>query len=206
MWFQPLNRLVVCRVKGISEIASDDWAVNHGVGRLLLARCLTAVAGWTDTIEPVPNAVAATGAPNGRPTLTDRVERLVAGDQAPDVRQWGLSSLVLLVLVTFGSFHLLPRAAWAEDDPAYIVPMSDPFVQQPESARVSAKVTRSVTGALEADLLAVVNDLERVDELLAGYQEPELQTLAESLQRRLARLKEAVALADKQQLNNKGAK
>jgi beta-lactamase regulating signal transducer with metallopeptidase domain len=78
-FFQPLNWLVRRRLRTLSELACDSWAVETLGDPLALAGCLTEVAGWTRTgVRPV--LAAAIG--GHRSHLGHRVERLLDGSAA----------------------------------------------------------------------------------------------------------------------------
>jgi hypothetical protein len=72
--FQPLNRIAWKRWRCAAEFQCDAWAVQSGVTRLALARCLTSIAEWRH-VQPVPQPVLASSAGSG--DLSERVERLL---------------------------------------------------------------------------------------------------------------------------------
>ena len=102
-FFQPLNRLAGRRLRRVSELICDDWAVRRTGSAASLARCLTEVASWS--IErrgffPSP------GIAGGESELGQRVERLIAGQRrrtggiprgwllAPSLAFWGLVGML----------------------------------------------------------------------------------------------------------------
>ncbi len=72
--FQPLNFLARRKWQQAAEYLSDDWAVEHGVRSLALARCLTQIAEWRFGRPESTVGLAAAGT---KATLVERVERLV---------------------------------------------------------------------------------------------------------------------------------
>jgi beta-lactamase regulating signal transducer with metallopeptidase domain len=72
--FQPLNFVARREWRRAAEFQCDDWAVEHGVKTLSLARCLTQVAVWKIDQQPCAVSLAAGGTQSD---LSDRVERLV---------------------------------------------------------------------------------------------------------------------------------
>jgi hypothetical protein len=78
--FQPLNLVAWRQWRRAAEFQCDTWAVEAGVARLALARCLTRIAEWRHS-HPLPEpALASSGAPGD---LTDRVERLLEESPTP---------------------------------------------------------------------------------------------------------------------------
>ena len=127
-FFQPLNWLARRRLRELSELLCDSWAVAHTGRPLSLAGCLAEVAGWSagalathggrraDARLPVPGMA-------GRPSqLAQRIRRLLDGTplegHRPDRR--GVAVLLAMVLlavalaapgVSAGSSAALPAAA-----------------------------------------------------------------------------------------------
>lgn len=75
-FFQPLNRLAGRRLRRLSEVLCDDWAVASTGSAASLARCLTEVAGWA--IER-PRFFLSPGIAGGVTELGHRIQRLVDG-------------------------------------------------------------------------------------------------------------------------------
>ena len=76
LFFQPLHFVALNRLRVLSELRCDDWAVEHTGRPVTLARCLTRVASWRSSGGgrlPVP-AMAG----SSRSHLGARVRRLVA--------------------------------------------------------------------------------------------------------------------------------
>jgi beta-lactamase regulating signal transducer with metallopeptidase domain len=109
--FQPLNFVVRNELRRSAEILCDEWAVRKSANAYALARCLTRVAEWDRRGLPWKEALAAI---TGRSSLSDRVERLIAGAALDDPwnsrrrrRMFGIAALV--VACVFASFA--PRTA-----------------------------------------------------------------------------------------------
>lgn len=79
--FQPLNHVARRAWQAAAEIQCDDWAIEHNVSALSLARCLATVAEWR--LDHRTSAAVLTATSNGGP-LTHRIERLLS-DRVPDV-------------------------------------------------------------------------------------------------------------------------
>jgi hypothetical protein len=108
--FQPLNRIARREWTAAAECLCDSWAVDRGVERLTLARCLTALAGHRLTGISLADALAAVGSPS---SLKTRIERLVA---EPTVdpwsqrsRRWLLSGSVLSAAIAVALCVPLPE-------------------------------------------------------------------------------------------------
>ncbi len=73
--FQPLNRLASLRLRRVSEVLADDWAVRRTDNAGGLARCLTEVAGWA--IE-TPRFFPSPGIAGQHSELGERIQRLLS--------------------------------------------------------------------------------------------------------------------------------
>jgi hypothetical protein len=83
--FQPLNFLARRRWQQAAEYLCDDWAVDHGVESLCLARCLVRIAEWR--LKPQPClAVFASGPAHS--ILFHRVTRLISRESNSDGLGW----------------------------------------------------------------------------------------------------------------------
>jgi beta-lactamase regulating signal transducer with metallopeptidase domain len=97
LFFQPLNLVARRRLREISEILSDEWAIGRTGRPLSLARCLAEVAGWSvGTVRlPVPGMA-------DRPSnLGHRIRRLLDDARSPErsVRPVWLGAALLILLV-----------------------------------------------------------------------------------------------------------
>jgi hypothetical protein len=103
---QPLNLLALRRLRHLAEVRCDAWAASRTGGGLVLAECLTQVAGWIvgERGSFAPAMAQRTSA------LGDRVRRLlgavtpVEDERRPAVRRAAAAAAVLAVAV------LAPRA------------------------------------------------------------------------------------------------
>lgn len=97
-FFQPLNWVARRRLREISEILSDEWAVSRTGRPLSLAGCLAEVAGWSAARRSLPVPGMA-----DRPShLAQRIRRLLDGrsPENPARRIWlGAAMVVLLIAV-----------------------------------------------------------------------------------------------------------
>lgn len=96
LFFQPLNWLARRRLREISEVLSDEWAVRRTGRPLSLARCLTEVAGWSlRACESLPAPSMADRSSH----LSQRIRRLLEPDpaQRPLCVHW-LTAAVAAVL------------------------------------------------------------------------------------------------------------
>ena len=105
LFFQPLNRIAGRQLESLSETLCDDWAVSKTTRPLVLARCLTDVAGWA--IGGATSIVPAMASQPSR--LAQRVHRLLAHDRSnPPARRLALSPPTRLLTVV----ALLGLVAW----------------------------------------------------------------------------------------------
>lgn len=98
-FFQPLNWVARRRLREISEMLSDEWAVGFTGRPLSLAGCLAEVAGWSVGIRPLPLPGMADRPSN----LAKRIRRLLDETRSPEHparRVWlGAAMLALLIVV-----------------------------------------------------------------------------------------------------------
>jgi bla regulator protein blaR1 len=98
-FFQPLNWVARRRLREISEVLSDEWAVTRTGRPLSLAGCLAEVAGWSTAGRelPVPGMAVRTS------HLARRIRRLLDEGRSPESparRLWlGAGMVVLLIAV-----------------------------------------------------------------------------------------------------------
>jgi Zn-dependent protease with chaperone function len=99
LFFQPLNLVARRRLREISELRSDEWAVGQTGRPVSLARCLAEVAGWS--IQPLGSLVAPGMA--DRPShLAHRIRRLLDGARSPEGRvrpAWLAAGMAALLIV-----------------------------------------------------------------------------------------------------------
>ena len=99
LFFQPLNWVARHRLREISEMLSDEWAVERTGRPLSLAGCLAEVAAWSARGRELPVPVMA-----DRPShLAQRIRRLLDESRSPESparRIWmGAAMVVLLIAV-----------------------------------------------------------------------------------------------------------
>ncbi|HKV08940.1 MAG TPA: M56 family metallopeptidase, partial [Thermoanaerobaculia bacterium] len=97
LFFQPLNFVARRRLREISEILSDEWAVRHTGRPVSLASCLAEVAGWSvgPLRLPVPGMA-------DRPSnLGHRIRRLLDDARSPErgIRPLWLGAALMILLV-----------------------------------------------------------------------------------------------------------
>lgn len=217
--FQPLNFLARRRWQEHAEFQCDDWAVDHNVDRLTLARSLTLVAEWRVGRKSCAGVVSAGGA---RFHISDRVERLVA-DAVPD--RWRGSSrrlaihfaalLTAGVVIAFGpqtgsaerevdktrsdGTNVKPEPPSKANDDSY-----DEVIRETEN-RISTEeisaLVREVEG-LSEDVSELLAELRTIEPLLAKLeQQPELANQVFQLRTRIGLLRK---LAEERRRNAKG--
>ncbi|HSF41411.1 MAG TPA: M56 family metallopeptidase, partial [Thermoanaerobaculia bacterium] len=97
LFFQPLNFVARRRLREISEILSDEWAVRQTGRPVSLARCLAEVAGWS--VGPVRLPVP--GMADRPSNLGHRIRRLLDDGRSPErsIRPVWLGAALVILLV-----------------------------------------------------------------------------------------------------------
>jgi beta-lactamase regulating signal transducer with metallopeptidase domain len=116
LFFQPLNWVARRRLREISEVLSDEWAVARTGRPLSLAACLAEVAGWSvgRPMLPVPGMA-------DRPSnLGRRIRRLLDGARSPEhpARRVWLAVAMGLLVVAVAALAPAISAARPEPPPA----------------------------------------------------------------------------------------
>jgi beta-lactamase regulating signal transducer with metallopeptidase domain/predicted nucleic acid-binding Zn-ribbon protein len=97
LFFQPLNWVARRRLREISEMLSDEWAVARTGRPLSLAGCLAEVAGWSVGVSSLPVPSMA-----DRPSsLGRRIRRLLDESRLPESpsrRAWLAAAMGVLVI------------------------------------------------------------------------------------------------------------
>lgn len=159
LFFQPLNWVAFARLREISELLCDEWAVSRTGRPLSLAGCLAEVAGWSVlSVRPLP----APGMADRPSHLALRIRRLLEEARAPRLRavQRGLVaagvvlSLAAVVMVAPG----VSAVASPGDEPAPAAPSAAPV--PPEDAEDWTDATLSDRERAEIDRRAA-SDAER---------------------------------------------
>ncbi len=97
LFFQPLNWVARRRMREISEMLSDEWAVSRTGRPLSLAGCLAEVAGWSVARRALPVPSMA-----DRPShLAQRIRRLLDDTRSPEkpARRWLLGAAMVALVI-----------------------------------------------------------------------------------------------------------
>jgi beta-lactamase regulating signal transducer with metallopeptidase domain len=97
LFFQPLNWIARRRLREISEMLSDEWAVARTGSPLSLAACLAEVAGWSVGTP----ALLVPGMADRPSNLGRRIRRLLDDTRSPEHparRAWLAAAMGLLVI------------------------------------------------------------------------------------------------------------
>lgn len=97
-FFQPLNWVARRRMREISEMLSDEWAVSRTGRPLSLAGCLAEVAGWS----VAPRSLPVPGMADRPSHLAQRIRRLLDETRSPEHparRLWLGAGMAVLVIV-----------------------------------------------------------------------------------------------------------
>jgi beta-lactamase regulating signal transducer with metallopeptidase domain len=144
-FFQPLNWLVRRRLRTLSELACDTWAVATLGDPVALAGCLTEVAGWTRAgVQPV--LAASIG--GRRSHLGQRIERLLDGSAAAadgHARAWLLAAAVVAAVAWLApGVSLADRATDTDKGTAdsTVTPLDDQPAPAPPNAPVPPRPPR----------------------------------------------------------------
>ncbi len=96
LFFQPLNWVAARRLRELSELAADEWAVARTGRPLTLAGCLAEVARWSLGSAPIP----APGMADGASPLGERIRRLIdEGRRAERAIPRGLAAALAIVVL-----------------------------------------------------------------------------------------------------------
>jgi hypothetical protein len=184
--FQPLNFVVRNELRRSAEILCDEWAVRKAANAYALARCLTRVAEWDRRGPPWNEALAAI---TGRSSLSDRVERLIAGAALDDPwntqrRRRMFAVAALAVAFVFASFA--PKTAVTAEPNGQ--PAERDFSLGFPSRKSSSTLAESVD-SLEQEVGGLKFQMRRLDELLErAHNDPELRDWHHRLHARTATL------------------
>jgi beta-lactamase regulating signal transducer with metallopeptidase domain len=155
-FFQPLGWLAVSRLREISEMRCDEWAVGRTGRPLSLARCLAEVAGWS--FQPLGSLPAPSMA--DRPShLAQRIRRLLDDARSPERRVhpvWLAAGMAALLILGVAAAPGVAAAVAGEKAPAA------------ESAPVLAQASTPApapTPAPKSMKAVEENDVDELDEL-----------------------------------------
>ncbi len=126
LFFQPLNWVARRRLREISEMLSDEWAVARTGRPLSLAGCLAEVAGWSAGLRrlPVPSMA-------DRPSsLGVRIRRLLAESRSPEhpARRAWLAAVMGVLVIAVAAAAPAISAARPEPPPAQLTSSVTPAV------------------------------------------------------------------------------
>jgi hypothetical protein len=163
--FQPLNRIARREWTAAAECLCDSWAVDQGVERLTLARCLTALAEHRLTGVSLADALAAVGSPS---SLRIRIERLVS-DPVVDPwskrsRRWLLSGSVIAAAVV--SAVMLPV-------PTVLSDTAPPSIESAVSGPLPDGRGSEVVREIESELTALRTELDRAERKAEQQSDPQ---------------------------------
>ena len=97
-FFQPLNRVARAGLRDTAEFLCDRWAVRHTQSPLAMAKCLSAVAAWSEG-DRLPSGVSAMARNDS--AMIKRVNGILNGatESAVRPRAWWLAIPIALVSV-----------------------------------------------------------------------------------------------------------
>ncbi len=183
--FQPLNRIARREWTAAAECLCDSWAVDRGVERLTLARCLTALAEHRLTGVSLADALAAVGSPS---SLRTRIERLVSDPVADPwsqrSRRWLLSGSVIAAAVVSAVMLPLPTVLSNTAPPSIESDVSEPLPDPPNSD--GTEMIREI----ETELTALRTELNHAERLAEQQSDPKWLDAVEQLRDRERQLVE----------------
>jgi len=154
LFVQPLNFVARRRLRELSELRSDEWAVGQTGRPLSLARCLTEVAGWS--FQPLGSLVAPGMA--DRPShLAYRIRRLLSDTRSPENRVhplWLAAGMAVLLVTVVAAAPKIAPAAPSPAEPAVLAPA--PAGDGPVLAGPGTQSERSDRTSLVAEIAAEI--------------------------------------------------
>lgn len=160
-FFQPLNWIAVRRLREISELLCDEWAVGRTGRPVSLARCLAEVAGWS--FVPL-GSLTAPGMADRPSHLGVRIRRLLEEARSPQRRVHPAllaAGMVVLVVAVAAAAPGVQAAVAADRDQGGQEAAEAP---DPEDAPELAGLA-GLAGLAELDKLAGLARLAEPDEL-----------------------------------------
>ncbi|HEV8581228.1 MAG TPA: M56 family metallopeptidase [Thermoanaerobaculia bacterium] len=144
-FFQPLNWVARRRLREISEMLSDEWAVGHTGRPLSLAGCLAEVAGWSTAGRELPVPVMA-----DRPShLARRIRRLLDESRSPESparRIWLGAAMVVLLIAVVAAAPAISASRPEEPDAAEVTD-----TQETAAAPAAASASEGIQSSEPAD-------------------------------------------------------
>ncbi len=141
LFFQPLNWVARRRLREISEMLSDEWAVARTGRPLSLAGCLAEVAGWSlgHAALPVPSMA-------DRPSsLGRRIRRLLDETRLPESparRAWLAAAMGVLIIAVAAAAPAVSAAR--PDEPLQPKKPAAPHVEVDVNDATDAPTSRAV--------------------------------------------------------------
>ncbi len=138
LFFQPLNWVARRRLREISEILSDEWAVTFTGRPLSLAGCLAEVAGWSVGLRPLPLPGMADRPSN----LARRIRRLLDDTRAPEHparRLWLAAGMVAVLVAVAAAAPAVSASRQEPSKPAPVEKAAAPAVQTTDQSWVDAR-------------------------------------------------------------------
>jgi beta-lactamase regulating signal transducer with metallopeptidase domain len=160
LFFQPLNWVARRRLREISEMLSDEWAVTFTGRPLSLAGCLAEVAGWSAGLRPLPLPGMADRPSN----LARRIRRLLDDTRTPEHparRLWlGAAMVALLVAVAAAA-------------PAVSAPRQEP--PKPAPVEKAAAAPATAVQATDSSWLDARPEKDHADRAETREERPKIQ-------------------------------
>ncbi len=166
LFFQPLNWVARRRLRDLSEMLSDQWAVERTGRPLSLARCLAEVAGWSVVSSrslPVPGMA-------DRPShLAQRIRRLLDDARSPERRVrpvWlalGMVAALLGVAAVAPGVHAAVVQAEVPSEAAEAAEAAE--ATEPEEPADAVEPEDEIEYQIEEELAELDEDLAELDAL-----------------------------------------
>ncbi|HYO11806.1 MAG TPA: M56 family metallopeptidase [Thermoanaerobaculia bacterium] len=148
LFFQPLNWVARRRLREISELLSDEWAVGRTGRPVSLARCLAEVAGWsTRSVRALP----VPGMADRPSNLGLRIRRLLDEARSPERPVRPLWLGIALVALLAGVVVAAPVVSAAVEDDAAVMSASGAFQEPDESEEEAESAEEAEEEAREED-------------------------------------------------------
>lgn len=160
LFFQPLNWVARRRLREISEVLSDEWAVSRTGRPLSLAGCLAEVAGWS-TSRSTLRQLPVPGMADRPSSLGRRIRRLLDETRSPEhpARRWWLAGAMVVLVVAVAAAAPAVSTGRSEKEPAS--PQQAAKAQAPEPPK--AKEHWVIEGE-EHDVAEVAPERDRQSE------------------------------------------
>jgi beta-lactamase regulating signal transducer with metallopeptidase domain len=133
LFFQPLNWVARRRLREISEMLSDEWAVSRTGRPLSLAGCLAEVAGWSSAGSAI-RALPVPGMADRPSNLGRRIRRLLDETRSPEhpARRFWLGAAMVVLVISVAAAAPAVSAARGESPARATAPERAAKAQTPE--------------------------------------------------------------------------